>query len=87
MQMEFRAIAGNYARGFLPAMLQRVKTEICEVRRFRVPEDAEYTTLVVEVIVENFDAAAHFVSEKDWSLTPAKIWNARQNIQAAMNAP
>ncbi len=33
-------------------MLQGVQTEIREVRRFRVPEDAEDTALVVKMIVE-----------------------------------
>ena len=49
--MELRAITGDDAGGFLAAMLQRVKTEIDEVRGFGVAEDAEYTTLVVKVIV------------------------------------
>src|SRR5713101_6032074 len=53
MDVQLFAVAGNDAGGFLAAMLQGVETEIGEVRRFRMAEDAEDTTLVVEVIVEN----------------------------------
>ena len=51
MQVQFVAVAGNDAGGFLAAMLQRVEAEIGEVGGFGVAEDAEHTTLVVEMIV------------------------------------
>src|SRR6202158_650756 len=42
-------------------MLQGVKTEIDEVRGFPVAEDAEYTTLVVKMIVGEGEFLGHFV--------------------------
>jgi hypothetical protein len=32
-------------------MLQRVETEIRQLRRFFVPEDAEHTTFVVKTVI------------------------------------
>src|SRR5713101_392392 len=87
VEMKLRAVAGDDAGGFLSAMLQRIKPEIGEIGGFRMAENAEYTTLVVEMIVENVDSAAHFFSEKNWLLTPGRSWYVKQTIQAAMNAP
>jgi len=53
VELEFLTVARDDAGGFLAAMLQRVKAEIHEIRGFRMAEDAEDTTVVVEVIVEN----------------------------------
>jgi hypothetical protein len=53
VEVEFRAVAGDDAGGFLPAMLQGVETEIGEIGSFGMSEDTEYTTLVMKVIVEN----------------------------------
>jgi hypothetical protein len=57
--MELRAVAGDDAGGFLAAMLQGIKSEIGEVCRFGVAEDAEDTTLVVEVIVSENEMTGH----------------------------
>ena len=46
-----RAVGGSDAGGFLPAMLQRVKTEIGELRRFWVAKNAEHAAMIVKVIV------------------------------------
>jgi hypothetical protein len=53
MGVEFVAVAGNDAGGFLTAMLQRVKAEIDEFCGFGVAEDADDAAVVVEVVVEN----------------------------------
>ncbi len=53
MNVEFFAVAGDDAGGFLATMLKGVETEIGEVRRFGMAEDAEDTTLVVEMVVED----------------------------------
>src|SRR3981189_3814673 len=42
-------------------MLQRIQAEIDEVRGFGVAEDAEYTTLVVKMIVGESKFLTHFV--------------------------
>src|SRR5215831_5692177 len=52
VELEFGAVARDDAGGFLAAMLERVETEIDEVRRFGMAEDAEDATVVVEVVVE-----------------------------------
>ena len=59
MKMQIASIAGNYSGGFLPAMLQRVKAKIRQFRGFFVSEDAEHTTLVVEVIVSESEFLRH----------------------------
>src|SRR5271154_259940 len=51
VRVQLTAVTGNDAGGFLAAMLQRIKPEIREVGRFRMAEDAEHTTFVVEMIV------------------------------------
>src|SRR5438876_724474 len=60
VHVQLFAVAGDDAGGFLAAMLQRVKTEISEVRGFGVTEDAEDTTLVVKMIVGKCEFLAHF---------------------------
>ncbi len=45
-------------------MLQGVQTEIREVRRFRVAEDSEDTTLVMEMIVGEGGSSSHCRSFK-----------------------
>src|ERR1700675_3050059 len=59
MKMQVGAIAGDDSGGFLPAMLQRVEAEIRQLRGFFVSEDAEDTTLVVEVIVSESEFLRH----------------------------
>jgi hypothetical protein len=51
MEMQFRTVARDNSRRLLPAMLQSVQTEIGEVRSLGVAEHAEYTTLVVKMII------------------------------------
>ena len=59
MDVQIVAIAGDDAGGFLPAVLQRVETEISEVGGFGMAEDAEDTTLVVEVVVGESELLLH----------------------------
>ena len=53
MSVEFFPVARDDAGGFLAAMLQGVETEIGEVSRFGMAEDAEDATVVVEVVVQD----------------------------------
>src|SRR4029077_10354480 len=59
MEKEIGTVARNDSGGFLAAMLQRVEAEIGEVRGFRMAEDAEHTTLVVEMIVGEGELVCH----------------------------
>ena len=59
MQVQIHAIARDDARGFLPAMLQRVEAEIGELGGFGMAEDAEHTALVVEMIVSESEFLCH----------------------------
>jgi hypothetical protein len=52
MDVQLFAVAGDDAGGFLAAMLESVETEIGEVGSFGMAENAEDTTLVVEMVVE-----------------------------------
>src|SRR5258708_31800295 len=61
VHVQLFAIARDDAGRFLAAVLQRVKTQIHEVRGFGVAEDAEYTTLVVKMIVGEGEFLAHFL--------------------------
>src|SRR5438046_7067862 len=57
-------------------MLKRVQTEVGEIGRFRVAEDAEDTTLVVEMIVGESEFLAHFAvsaRSREWTQTSRKI--------------
>jgi len=54
-QAEFLIIRGHYAARFLTAMLQRVKSQISESRRFRVAVDTEDPALFVEFVVKQID--------------------------------
>jgi hypothetical protein len=51
MEMKLIAIAGDDAGGFLAAMLQRIEAEVREISGFRMAEDTEDTTFVVEMVV------------------------------------
>src|SRR5579864_3611036 len=62
MEIKLVAIARNDPGGFLPAMLQRVKTQIGKIGSFRMPEDTEHTTLVVETIVGVSELMRHFAA-------------------------
>src|SRR6266576_2446693 len=76
VQMQVRAVAGDDASGFLAAMLKRVKTEIDEVRGFGVAEDAEYTTLVVKMIIGEGRFLTHFavsVRSSEWAQAPRSV--------------
>src|SRR5512137_494328 len=52
MDVELFAVARDDAGGFLAAMLEGIEAEVGEVGGFGMAEDAEDTTLVVEMIVE-----------------------------------
>src|SRR5262249_54952678 len=52
VQMQIRAVAGNDSSRLLSTMLQRVETQIRQLRGFLMAEYAKYTTFVVKVIVE-----------------------------------
>src|SRR5260370_7182573 len=73
VDVQLFAVARDDAGGFLAAMLQRIQPEICEVRRFGMAEDAEDTTLVVEVIVGESEFLTHFevnLRSSEWAQTP-----------------
>ena len=53
------AVRGTNSGGFLSAMLQRVKTEIGKFRRFRMRENAEDSTMIVEVVVVELELLCH----------------------------
>src|ERR1700752_163026 len=50
-----RAIGRGNPGRFLPAMLQRVNSEIRQLRRFVIPEDAEHAAVIVEPILVELD--------------------------------
>jgi hypothetical protein len=60
MQVEIGAVARNDAGGFLAAMLKRVEAEVGEIGSFGMAEDAEDTTLVVEMVVGEGEWLSHF---------------------------
>src|SRR5256885_4387658 len=49
--VEFVAVAGDNAGGFLAAMLESVETEIDELRRFGMAEDSDDAAVVVEAVI------------------------------------
>ena len=51
MQMQIDSVAGDNAGGFLPAMLQSIKSQVGQLRGFFVAEDPEHATFVVKVVV------------------------------------
>jgi len=53
MEVEFGAVTGDNAGGFLATMLESVEAEIGEFGGFGMAEYAEDTTVVVEVVVED----------------------------------
>jgi hypothetical protein len=53
--VEFVAVAGDDAGGFLAAMLERIEAEIHEFCGFGVTEDSYDAAVVVEVVVENIN--------------------------------
>src|ERR1700730_9114950 len=57
LRMEAPAVKGDDARSFLPAMLQRVQTERRDRGGFRMAEDAEHATLLVQPIVVEIEEA------------------------------
>jgi len=77
VDVEVGAIAGYDAGGFLAAMLEGVEAEVGEVGGFGMAEDAEDTTFVVEVIVENGSLHFHFVS----NLISKRFLTSRRNNQ------
>src|SRR5262245_5518145 len=50
---QHRTVRGDYSGGLLASVLQRVKTEIGQARRFVVAENAEDTTLFSEFVEHN----------------------------------
>src|ERR1700722_7098759 len=59
MQVQILAIARYNSRRLLPAMLQRVQTEIRKLRRLFVPKGSEHTTLVMETVVSECELVFH----------------------------
>jgi hypothetical protein len=51
VEVELLAVTRGDTGRLLPAMLERMKPEVREVRRLGVPVDAEDATLVPEVVV------------------------------------
>src|SRR5437879_6434403 len=51
--VEFVAVAGDNASGFLATMLKSVEAEVDELCRFGVAEDSDDAAVVVKVVVEN----------------------------------
>jgi hypothetical protein len=53
------AVGRDDAGGFLPAMLQRVETQVCEVGCFGVPIHAKHPALFVEAVEIRLLAVDH----------------------------
>ena len=51
--VDLTPIAGGDPRAFLPPMLQGIKAEVNQIRRFRVTVDCEYTALFVQLVERN----------------------------------
>src|SRR5580698_10602659 len=49
--MNLQALGRRDARGFLPAVLQRIQTQVRHLRRFGVTENSEHAALIVKMIV------------------------------------
>src|SRR5215472_10865967 len=65
------AVGGRNACRFLPAMLQRVDSEVRQLRRFVIAEDAEYAALIVKPVIPDLNQFTHarcFVLQY-WSYT------------------
>ena len=60
--MQVGAVRRSDARRFLPAMLQRVETEIGQLRGFGMAEYAEHAAVVVKVFVVELNGFAHAIS-------------------------
>jgi hypothetical protein len=67
----FLAVGSDNSAALLAAMLQRVETEIDDVRRLVVPLDAEDPTFIVEVI--RFMGSAKLASLVDCEFEQARI--------------
>src|SRR5260370_1760279 len=61
MNVQLLAVARDDAGGFLAAMLKSIEAEVGEVGGFGMAEDAEDTTLVVEMIVGEGELLTHLV--------------------------
>ena len=59
VSVEVVAVAGDDAGGFLAAMLECIEAEVREIGGFGMAEDAEDTTLVVEVVVSESESLLH----------------------------
>src|SRR5688572_28397193 len=57
VQREPATIRRRYPRAFLPAVLQRMQTEVREVRGFRVAEDSKDSAHTIGGPVHDWDAA------------------------------
>jgi len=53
-EAELRTVGGDDATRLLPAMLQRVQTEVSQSRGFRMSEDTENTTLFTQLVDLDF---------------------------------
>jgi hypothetical protein len=53
---DFAAVAGCDAGALLPAVLQRVESEISQVGGFRMSVDSEHSTLLVKFVEGEADA-------------------------------
>ncbi len=49
--VKFPVVAGDDARAFLPAMLERVKAEVGQLGGVRMAENAEHTTIMFGIIL------------------------------------
>jgi aminoglycoside N3'-acetyltransferase len=54
MLEKFSVVAGDNARAFLAAMLERIKTVVGEFSGIRMPENAEHATIMFGVILHHF---------------------------------
>src|SRR5215472_567592 len=59
VDVKIKAVTRYDARGFLSAMLQGVETEVGELGGFRMTEDTEDATVVVEVVVDMAQPTHH----------------------------
>jgi hypothetical protein len=57
--VQLAPIARNDSRGFLSAMLQRVETQIGELRGFGMAENAAHSAVIMKPVIFNFDQMIH----------------------------
>jgi hypothetical protein len=57
--MKIISVRGTNSGGFLSAMLLSVKAEVGKFRGFRMRENAEHSTVIVEVVVVELEVLRH----------------------------